>query len=236
MANNSESVIDKHAKQAFSGLDRDSSFMQKKKGSLTYALNATVESYEEGDQVNYQNENGNTLFVELPKGARVVGKRYISELEKIFFLLSLDNGSEIGYVDVYKATYNKIIGTYNNCTNCRDCLNFNIDHPIKKIEYEINGNAKRLYWVDNFNDDRFIDLNNLPFKKEIDNNGCVINTTDEVDCNLMRIHADFSIPYFSDMSLGEEGTLTTGTYQFGIQYSDIEGFGYTGVYNITNPL
>src|SRR5699024_2640151 len=73
-------------------------------------------------------------------------------------------------------------------------------------------------------------------KKEIDNNGCIIKTTDKVDCNLMRIHADFSIPYFGNISLGEEGTTTTGTYQFGIQYSDIEGFGYTGVYNITNPI
>src|SRR5699024_500481 len=117
------------------------------------------------------------------------------------------------------------------------CLNFSKAKPPKKVEYEINGEATRLYWVDDYNPDRFIDINKIPYKKEYrEGQDCDPTITEELDCNAIKIQANFNIPRIELDKVDDQGQLIEGTYQFGVQYSDSIGTGYTDVYNITNPI
>ena len=63
--------ISKNLTIARIGLDMDHSVNQIDTGKLTYALNASLESFL-GDAVNYQNEMGNELCFEFPEGYVVV--------------------------------------------------------------------------------------------------------------------------------------------------------------------
>ena len=92
----SKSNITPNLNSATTGLNLDSSINQVKQGSLTYALNATVENFD-GNIVNYQNELGNDLCVTFPKSYLLIGTHFINEKSKhIYFLHNpIDGGSEI---------------------------------------------------------------------------------------------------------------------------------------------
>jgi len=85
--------------QAMSGLNMDSTINQVATGSLTYALNATVENFD-SSSVNYQNEPGNEPCFSFPDGYELIGKHTIPEKDKdIFFLTNpTTGGSEIGFM------------------------------------------------------------------------------------------------------------------------------------------
>ena len=92
------------------GLNLDQTSNQIKPGTLTYALNATVENFD-GNAINYQNEQGNTLCFVFPNGYSLIGEYYIQERNKnIFFLCNASTeDSEIGYVDNNDCTYKTLV-------------------------------------------------------------------------------------------------------------------------------
>lgn len=197
------------------GLDMDSSVVQVKKGKLTYALNANIENFD-SNSVNYQNEEGNELCLNFPSGYVVIGKHYIQEKYKhIFFLVNPNTGgSEIGYMDNNDCTYTTLL---NN-----NCLNFNINYPIHKIVHRITNCETEIYWTDGYNERRYLDLDNVPTGSDI--------------CNKLSLQPNFTIPQIDIVSTVIGGNLTSGTYQFAIQYCDAKGFGYTSFYSVTNPV
>ena len=85
---------------ATTGLNMDQTLNQINPGTLTYALNATVENFD-ASSVNYQNEPGNELCVSFPDGFSLIGTHFIQERNKhIFFLSNVSTGeSEIGYME-----------------------------------------------------------------------------------------------------------------------------------------
>lgn len=209
--------ISKNLTIARIGLDMDHSVNQIDTGKLTYALNASLESFL-GDAVNYQNEMGNELCFEFPEGCVVVGKYSIPEESRhIFFLLNESTGiSEIGW-------------TFNDCKYVTyissECLNFNRLHPIQDVVHRQNGCSTEIYWTDNFNPRRFLDLQTPPYKEG----------TQEIDCNLLNVQPKFLIPELQIETVNSEGSITSGTYQFAIQYANGNGQAYTSFYSVTNP-
>jgi len=92
-----KSNININPNQAMLGLNTDGISQQVKPGTLTYALNALVNSFD-GQMVTYQNEQSNVLCTEFKTGYRVIGYHSIVEQDRtIIFMVNPYTGeSEIG--------------------------------------------------------------------------------------------------------------------------------------------
>lgn len=121
---------------------------------------------------------------------------------------------------------------YNTIINCK-CLNFDINYPVK-IVHKVLSCGTTLYFVDGKNPDRYINLNDLPFKQE-SLTDCISVPTNTIDCNLMNFYPDVAIPCIDVVDVLETGILEWGTYQFVIAYSNKTGDVYTKYFSITNP-
>lgn len=213
-----------------SGMNTDNITSQIKEGQITYALNAVVQNFD-GNQVNYQNEQSNIFCSELKKGYRVIGRHFIPEQNKIVYFMHnpTTDDSEIGYKMSNDCTYHTLINA--------KCLNFNINYPILKVVQKTTNCTTELYWTDNLNTLRYIDLDNLPFEEIPDPNkeGFFIKLN-TIDCNKLKVQPNFSIPTITPVSIEVGGNLQMGSYQFAIQYSNSLGESYTSMYAITNPL
>lgn len=210
------------------GLNMDQSVNQIKPGTLTYALNATLENFD-ANSVNYQNEPGNELCISFPNGYSLIGNYFIQEKNKqIFFLVNSSTGqSEIGQMINNDCVYRTLVNA--------DCLNFNINYPIQKVVHRITNCTTEIYWTDGFNARRYMDIDAIPYITEIVPNTCDVIITNELDCNKLKIQPDFSIPQLEIVDVVSGGELLAGTYQFAVQYSDISGNPYTSYYSVTNP-
>lgn len=92
-----ESNINNNPNQAMLGLNTDSISQQVKPGTLTYALNAQVGSFD-GNMITYQNEQSNVLCSEFKTGYKVIGYHIIHEQNRtiLFMVNPFTKESEIG--------------------------------------------------------------------------------------------------------------------------------------------
>lgn len=95
-----ESTITMNPNQAMLGLNTDSISQQVKPGTLTYALNAQIDSFD-GQMVTYQNEQSNVLCSEFKTGYRIIGYHSIVEQNRtVIFSVNPHTGdSEIGLLN-----------------------------------------------------------------------------------------------------------------------------------------
>ena len=212
---------------ANTGLNLDSSISQIAKGSLTYALNAALENFDD-TSINYQNEPGNEYCFNFPEGYQVIGNHSIIEKNKhIFFLANpTTEDSEIGYAMSNDCIYHTLVNA--------KCLNFNINYPIHKIVHKITNCSTEIYWPDQ-NARRYLDIDNIPYIQSPISEPCDLKYTKELDCNAINVQPNFSIPQLKVTDINIGGNLIAGTYQFAIQYSDINSQGYSSYYSVTNP-
>jgi len=212
------------------GMNMDQSVNQIPKGTLSYALNASVENFD-ANSVNYQNEPGNEFCLDFPTGYHVIGEHFIAEQNKhVFFLANPDlKKSEIGFMLNNDCIYR----TYVNA----DCLNFNIYYPIHKAVHKITNCSTEIYWTDGLNQRRFLNLDDITsiYTVKPGTDVCDNETIPIVDCNKLNIQPDFDIPQLAVKDVTTGGSLIAGTYQFAIQYCDSVGDGYTSYYSVTNP-
>jgi len=216
---------------ATTGMNTDSYPLSLKPGQILYALNGLVENFD-GNSITYQNEGGNTLCVTFPAGMRVIGVANIQQINKIvFWLVNPDTRDcEIGYVFDGNCQYTTIISS--------KCLSFNLSSPIREAVVKTTNCSTQIYWTDNYNPRRYLDLDNLPWVDvpNPDNAFKPLQQVGLVDCNKLLVQPNFSLPVIEPTEVHVGGELVMGTYQFAIQYSNILGEGYTSYYNITNPL
>jgi hypothetical protein len=205
------------------GLNLNNVPMQIAEGQLSYALNAVVQGFD-GNSITYQNELGNTLCTKIPVGYTVIGRKSLPNRGQIvLWLLKEESGdSEIGVVEncIYKTVIND------------RCLNFHIDHPIKKSV----ARGSQIYFTDNYNSRRYIDLDNPPFLEVYSDVECANIITGEVDCNKLNIQPNFSIPQIKATAIEGDAEITAGTYQFAVQYADSASNPYTQFFGILNPI
>lgn len=228
MAGEETTNIKQEYNSAISGLNMDQSVNQVEKGKLTYALNASVENFD-SDSVNYQNEPGNELCLNFPTNYHLIGTHFIGEQNKhIFFLTNPETeDSQIGYMDNNDCVYRVYVSA--------KCLGFDIKYPILKAVHKITNCTTEVYWTDGLNPRRYIDLNNIPYKLAPNADLCDPIYTTELDCNQLNVQPNFNIPALDITDVVTGGDLTSGTYQFAIQYCDAAGNPYTSFYSVTNP-
>ncbi len=107
-----QSNISNNSNQAVYGMNTDNVVAQVKPGTLTYALNAQVDSFD-GQMVSYQNEQSNVLCSEFKTGYKVIGHHQIVEQKRtVIFMVNPSTGdSEVGILD------NKIVCDVDDPTN-----------------------------------------------------------------------------------------------------------------------
>ena len=163
------------------GLLIDQVFWQRKPGSLSYAMNANLQSFD-GNVLTYTNEPSNQLCNTFPPGFSVIGVHLVlSRNEVIYALVNPTSGesklSRITNVNCNSLTPNNVEfncdcnkGTVlqsgvNTLAPCcvyspiveSSCLNFNIDYPVRMVDKQTNCGYK-LYLDDDFNPPRVIDM------------------------------------------------------------------------------
>lgn len=174
-----------------------------------------------GYNTSKNNENSNESYVNLPVGYIPIGKIYIENNEILIFSVKEDNSlSEIGIMDDY--------GKYTSLVNT-DVLNFRVEHQIQATYRLRKGCERNVYWVDDFNAPRYLNIDRLDlFKDE--------NTGDYVANRFNLIKIPTQIPKFNNIEVLEGvGTLNPGSYTVSIQYVD-ENYNATNWLNSTDSI
>lgn len=193
-------------------------------GLWTHARNL-VNNNHDGQTGIVGNEPANLHCVTLPY--TLIGAIHLSDDQWAIFTTD-DVDSEIGVFDESQCTYTKKV-------NDR-CLNFKRSNLITGVSRKRYDCALPVYWADGLNPDRFMDIENPPFKyTEKIVNGCIIKTyTNELDCEKIRLAPLLDQPC---LTLGKgkgAGTLANGTYQVCMAYT-VNQVKITDYIGLSNP-
>jgi hypothetical protein len=188
------------------GLIKDLNPTKQPENSYSHAVNM-VRLSDKGDYYSLTNEKGTEVYCNLPNDFSVIGQ-CVLESDIILILCKNDlSASQIGIVDS-NAIYTVKLNDINNE------LNLDLDHPID-IESRVLINSNRIiYFTDNKNPIRTIDLDDVPTIGNID--------------KLSSLIPKSNFPVVDNFLVKDSSTsLKCGAYQFAFRYLDNKG-------NITN--
>lgn len=117
-------------------------------------------------------------------------------------------------------------------------FNFNVNHPIKKIVIKNEKCGKNIYFTDDYNSPRHLNITELLAGKYHDQNvPCDDNvTTSCINYDELRIFKLFNIPKIEPVAIELGGRLLMGMYEFLIAYSDAAGNEISPYYSIKSPI
>jgi len=178
-------------------------------GLWTHARNAVNNSHD-GQLGVIGNEPANLHCVTLPYD--LIGVIHLRDDQWAVYTTN-DVDSEIGIFDESQCTYTKKV-------NDR-CLNFRRTNLITGISRRRFDCERPVYWADGRNPDRFMDLDNPPFKfTESILSGCVTRTyTNQLDCEKIRLASLVTAPCIVLEKGKGAGTLPNGSYQVCLAYT-----------------
>ena len=258
-----------------SGMVRDKHPSSLTNAEYSFALNANIES-EDGNSGLKSNEHSTLKCIGF-EGYKVIGyKNDLSTGDTYFFLSNPETGySKISY---YRPTENlerlsdsliqsAIDGEFDICSGMQTlitdegdaCLNFSIYHPIKTIEIKDEKCGKRIYWTDDYNPPRYIDIDKalspdedgdiwyhyhgwkicgereedgsiLTREEFIKKNGCVLA------CEKLRMFPLLEQPCIEPAQIEYGGSLRAGVYQFAVALCDEFGNEKSNYSQLTNPI
>jgi hypothetical protein len=182
------------------GLHLDNSPIDQPENTARFALNAVLDT-SDGDSMSYSKEQANSLSHALDTDYTLVGSIKIDGNNVILFSTN-GTTSEIGLFN--KSNYTTLINT--------PCLSFSTDHMVKGKYRIIKGCERIIYFNDNLNPDKAINIDNLDDYK--DDSG-------EWDCNLMKLNPDFLVPTVEVTAVNNSGgSLEAGSYAFAVELLD----------------
>ena len=229
------------------GMHTDTSAAAQPDDSYRWALNA-INASATGDLGFLVNEEGNYECGEVGKDWAVIGHVYISDDEAVIFLAPVEGTTSSSIYGWGRLAYVKKDCTIKNLITA-NCLNFKITHQIQAIYRVRNGCERNIYWTDNLNDIRHINLDSLTdyltegkerFIAQNPTNymDIVVDPADNVsiwDCERMKLWPDFDYACIEFVELNDGGGLAAGTYQFAVQYLD-QDFNPTNWTDLTQPI
>lgn len=122
---------------------------------------------------------------------------------------------------------------------CNGCLNFDIDHPIHPVNIYLKDEkcGTRIYWTDNYNPPRYIDVEDLDKYRVVGNPVCDEKETPTcIDCDKLRIFPLFQKPCITPAQITYGGNLRLGTYEFLLAFCDSEGNEVSRYFSLQNPV
>jgi hypothetical protein len=236
------------------GLNRDSWSLGE--ADYVHLQNGNFDNFD-GGTFTLTNEMSNILSSKFKTGFKVIG--FINDLntENTYFFLtnpttkvsefgvikSNQNNSdldEIKELAVPLETLTQIeLQTYTTLItdlNCDNGFNFDINFPIKSPVIKDEKCGKTIYFTDNLNPSRYINIDRIA-DYFIDDVSCGDDLQLECpDFSKMLIFKQFSIPRLIPISIELGGNLKMGVYQFLVAYCDALGNEISEYYSITNPV
>lgn len=183
-----------------SGLVKDTSPLTQKEGTYTYALNAVLESTT-GDYPFITNEIGNTQSIILPGTNPILLGKVLTDTETFICCVVDDTTS---YIIEYFPRSNSFTTIIENVD-----LNFDSRYPVKMLFRIRKGCERTIYFTDNFNPYRVMDIDNLA------------QYGDPFEAARLNLFRTLTLPQFSAVGVQDYGgDLPLGNYQFAIQYLD----------------
>ena len=183
-------------------------------GAWFHARNA-VNNTNEGELGTLSNERSNLNCASAPY--TIIGAVYMYETTWAIFSTNNTN-SEIGLFDTAKCgnadAYLKVVND--------NCLNFNTDFLITGAAKENFDCTWQLYFADNYNPDRSLNVDNVPYIQNCttDASGCItcINTPN-LDCDAILLNRNSNSPCINITTGTTGGTLANGSYFVVIAYT-----------------
>jgi hypothetical protein len=115
-------------------------------------------------------------------------------------------------------------------------FNFNVNYPIKKLTIKNEKCGKNIYFTDNFNPPRHINIENLD-QYYVQNIPCADDlVTFCINFDELRIFKLYNIPQITPASMQLGGRLKMGVYEFLIAYCDAAGNEISPYYSLTRPI
>lgn len=203
--------------QPSKGLYTDVAPINQPQGTYRYALN-TVNESNEGDMGTLSNELSNKLYAVLPKGYIPIGSVYIGDGELCIFSTNGTN-SEIGILsekmsfDNEDVSNNYVTVVNDTDSKSKDKFNFRIDKQIQAVYRLRRGCDKMVYWTDNHNEPRSINLSKLENYKDSFGKYVAGKTS--------LIKQTSSQPIFDNITVKDGGgNLAPGSYNILLQLVD----------------
>lgn len=196
------------------GLNTDIHPKHQEEGTYRFALNAVLET-KEGDIPSISNELGDVFCAfGFPADKKIIGHTLTDDDDIVVFVYDPDPdrpSHEIGIYNPNNCTYTKIVGD--------QCLNFSDKHPINAIFRIKNGCDRYVYFTDNFNFYRVVNLTDTsewvdPVFKTI------------ISCEIIKFSRSYNIPTVvlststTELVQDNGGELEYGTYGFYLKYLD----------------
>lgn len=205
------------------GMDQDSSPKFQKEGTYRYALNATLESFE-GDKPSIITDLGNSLCASgIPERTTIIGHTLIDDGTFVLFIYdpALSRPAhQIGYFNQHTCTYTPIV--------IDQLLNFSDKHPINALFKIRNGCDKIIYFTDNYNEYRVINLTDTSYWV---NDSTLALLNDEA---ISYSPNQVTVPGLSSYSVVDGGKLEHGSYSFFIRYLDFDQNPVTSFWPLTH--
>lgn len=195
------------------GINQDIAEKYQEDGTYRTALNAVLET-SEGESPAISNELGNTTCsINFPSSKRIIGSALTDTDDTVLFLYDPEGEHEIGVLSPTTCTYTTVVSG--------ECLNFSDQHPVNAIVKIREGCNRTVYFTDNFNPYRVIDIDDSASYEEPSNPGTLA-------CPRLLYSKEFFKPcmflYEGISSSGIEdnagGSLEIGVYYFAIRFLD----------------
>lgn len=195
------------------GINSDVLPKYQEEGTYRFALNAVLET-EEGEMPSITNEKGNLeCAIDFPTDKKIIGSALTDTDDVVLFMYDPAGNHEIGIHNPFSCKY---------VTSVTDpCLNFSDEHPINAIVKIREGCNRVVYFTDNYNPYRVIDLDDIDSYSEPATPGVLA-------CPRLLYSKDFFKPcvfmYDGIGSSGIEdnagGNLEIGVYYFAVRFLD----------------
>jgi hypothetical protein len=194
------------------GMVKDYTDIYISEGLWTNAINA-INNAHTGETGSLGNEPSNKYCASAPY--TVIGIVRKSGTEWVIFSTN-NTDSEIGILDESTCSYNVVVND--------KCLGFRTTNLITGVAKKNYDCTYSVYWQDNLNPDRAMNLDRVPYKVIGDANDdpdCYTPLySDELDCDALRLHPLVKQPCVTVEKSAGAGQLNNGSYIATIAYSE----------------
>jgi hypothetical protein len=180
-------------------------------GLWTHAVNAINNSHY-GETGSIGNEPSNDLCITVPY--TIIGFAHKPDSTEWVIFSTNDTDSEIGIFEQNTCSYRKVAND--------QCLGFRKTHIITAVAKKNTDCSYSVYWQDNLNPDRTLNLDNVPYIcTPASDDPCdgEICTTD-LDCEKLRLQPAVKQPCIKVQKAKGAGQLNNGSYMAVIAYSE----------------
>jgi hypothetical protein len=224
------------------GLFKDTSHIDQPAGTVRYAKNAILNR----SLGAISNEEGNTLMASLPEYSTVIGTIPLTDNEIVVFLIVDDptvafgRRNEIGIY--YNSNYDSLLRLPEEDADptwspIGRAFNFQISNPIEGEFIEQGDNDLVMYWTDDLNPPRTLNITRQKESPATYIYGINPNTTENPDpiCVLDLFPNTGPVPHVDSVYIHMGGDCKTGVYYLALGYKD-DDFTSTNFVTVVNPV